>query len=240
MSFGQQPVIGPDDADHRNVDVREKCRSGSQRRQRAEDGDEQGEHDERIGPPQRDLNDPHGSNLLQTQKDHRESDRSRRRRRNLSESRGRVTGAADAALRGRRGIEPNRRADDYVERGRCCRGVEAGTGVQAEGDRAGGSRSRLDARVTGCLSHPRRCKRSGCGAWSRLPLLYRCWPRRHSARKNSRRPCCRPGMWISATGARGRISRRSSSAGDGRRATVSCAPRGQTNQPRSTTGTRTR
>ena len=153
----QQPGIGPDDTDHRNVDIGKDVGGSPQRRQRAEDGNEKGEYDKRIRPPERDLNDPHGSSLLQTRKGRRESGRSRRRLRNLSESRGRVTGATDAALRGKGRIEPNRRAHDYVERGRCCQRVEGGTGVQAEDDWAGGRRPRLDARVTGCWSSPRRC-----------------------------------------------------------------------------------
>ena len=65
---GQEPVIGPDDADDRNVDVGKDVGRRAQRRQRSEDRDEEGEDDEGVGPPQRDLNDPHVSDLLQKQK----------------------------------------------------------------------------------------------------------------------------------------------------------------------------
>ena len=58
---GQQPVIGPDDADHRNIDVGKDVGRRAQRRQRAENRNEKGEDDEGIRPPQRDLNDPHVS-----------------------------------------------------------------------------------------------------------------------------------------------------------------------------------
>ena len=61
---GQQPVIGPDDADHRNVDVREDIGGRAQRRQPAKDRDEEGEHHKGVGPPQGDLNDPHVGYLL--------------------------------------------------------------------------------------------------------------------------------------------------------------------------------
>ena len=44
----------PDDRDHRNADVRKNIDRRAQRRQRADDENDQREHDERVGPPQRD------------------------------------------------------------------------------------------------------------------------------------------------------------------------------------------
>ena len=60
----QQPVIGPDDADDRNVDVGKDVGRRQQRGADAEQGDDDREHDERIGTPERGENDPHCRYLL--------------------------------------------------------------------------------------------------------------------------------------------------------------------------------
>ncbi len=120
----QQPVIGPDHADDRNVDVGKNVDRRAQSRQRSEDRDEEGEHHEGVGPPQGDLNDPHVGYLLPNSPalGNRGGDMpSTPIYRNRAS---RVTSAADAALRARSRIEPNRRADHYVERDRYCQGVE--------------------------------------------------------------------------------------------------------------------
>ncbi len=49
----RQPGILPDDADHRNADVGKDIGRRPQRRQRADDQDQQRQHDERIGARQR-------------------------------------------------------------------------------------------------------------------------------------------------------------------------------------------
>ena len=49
----QQPVVGPDDADDRNVDVREDVGRRLAAPRNAEKRDENRQHDERVGPPQR-------------------------------------------------------------------------------------------------------------------------------------------------------------------------------------------
>ena len=51
--IGRQAGILPDDADHRNADVGEDVGRRPQRRQRADDQDQQRQHDERIGARQR-------------------------------------------------------------------------------------------------------------------------------------------------------------------------------------------
>src|SRR4029077_20899433 len=59
----RKPVVGPDHADDRDVDVGEDVDRGAPRGEHAEDGDEQGEDDKGVGPPQGDLYDPHVSRL---------------------------------------------------------------------------------------------------------------------------------------------------------------------------------
>ena len=85
----QQPVIGPDDADDRNVDVGENVGRRPHRRQHAEDRNQEGEDDESVWPPQRDLNDPHVSCLPpKAPFPERESDRAPRRRRKSTRTQG--------------------------------------------------------------------------------------------------------------------------------------------------------
>src|SRR5271156_4039521 len=55
----QQPGIGPDHADDRNIDAGEYIGGRAQRRSRTEDRDEHREHDKRVGPPEGYLNNPH-------------------------------------------------------------------------------------------------------------------------------------------------------------------------------------
>ena len=57
----QQPVIGPDDADHRNIDVRKDIGRREQRRAYAEKRDQQRENDESVRAPERNLDDPHAA-----------------------------------------------------------------------------------------------------------------------------------------------------------------------------------
>ena len=63
----QEPVIGPHHADDRNIDVGKDVGRRPQRRQRAEDRNQEGEDDKGVWPPQRDLNDPHVSCLPPTE-----------------------------------------------------------------------------------------------------------------------------------------------------------------------------
>ena len=60
----QQPVIGPDHADDRNIDIGKDVGRRQRRGADAEDGDHDGEHHERVRTPQRGKNDPHCRNLL--------------------------------------------------------------------------------------------------------------------------------------------------------------------------------
>jgi hypothetical protein len=59
----QKPGVGPDDADHRNIDVGKNVSRRPQRRQGAEDRYKKGEDNKSVWPPQGDLNDPHVSFL---------------------------------------------------------------------------------------------------------------------------------------------------------------------------------
>ena len=61
---GQQPVVGPDHADDRNVDVGKDVDRRKQRGEHAENRNDDGKHDECVGPPQGDFDDPHGCDLL--------------------------------------------------------------------------------------------------------------------------------------------------------------------------------
>jgi uncharacterized Fe-S cluster protein YjdI len=56
---GQKPVIGPDDADHRNIDVWKYVGRGADGGKPTENGDQESEHHKGIGAPQGGLNDPH-------------------------------------------------------------------------------------------------------------------------------------------------------------------------------------
>ena len=57
--FGREAVIRPDDADDGNIDVRKDVRRRAQDRERPEDKDQHGEHDERVGAPEGQIDDPH-------------------------------------------------------------------------------------------------------------------------------------------------------------------------------------
>src|SRR5437667_250689 len=56
-----EAVIVPDDADHRNVDVRENVRWGAENCQRPHNYDEYRHHHKCIWPPQRQSDNPHNS-----------------------------------------------------------------------------------------------------------------------------------------------------------------------------------
>ena len=62
----QKPVIGRHHTDDGNVDVGEYVDRRPQAGQRSEDRNEEGEHHKGVGPPQRDLHDPHVRNLPST------------------------------------------------------------------------------------------------------------------------------------------------------------------------------
>ena len=49
---GRQAGVLPHDADHRNLNVRKDVGRGAQRRERAEDENQQRKHHERVGTPQ--------------------------------------------------------------------------------------------------------------------------------------------------------------------------------------------
>ena len=96
---GRQAVVGPDDADHRNVDVGKNVGRRAERRQPAEDHDQEGHHHEGVGPPQGDLNDPHAGCLLPDRSGRRRIGRVLARpRANLYELAEEVTGVADAGF----------------------------------------------------------------------------------------------------------------------------------------------
>jgi hypothetical protein len=57
--LGGKAVIRPDDADYRDVDVREDIGGRAQDRERADDEDQHGENHEGIWAAQRELDDPH-------------------------------------------------------------------------------------------------------------------------------------------------------------------------------------
>ena len=58
--LGRQAVVVPDDADHRDVDVREDVGRRAQDGERADDRmQDQRHHDERVGAAERESNDPH-------------------------------------------------------------------------------------------------------------------------------------------------------------------------------------
>jgi len=57
--LGGQPSVVPDDADHRNIDFRKDVRGHPQKNQWRRKEDQQRHDQERIRPPQRNLNDPH-------------------------------------------------------------------------------------------------------------------------------------------------------------------------------------
>ena len=61
---GRQPVVSPYDGDDRNVDIGENVGRRRQRRAHAEDGDDDGEHDERVRTPEGGEDDPHVDGLL--------------------------------------------------------------------------------------------------------------------------------------------------------------------------------
>src|SRR6202012_5378972 len=61
----QQTVIGPDNADHRNIDVWEDIGRREQRCAYAEKRYKQRQNDESIGAPERNLDDPHATILLE-------------------------------------------------------------------------------------------------------------------------------------------------------------------------------
>ena len=54
----RQAGVSPHDADHRNVDIGKDVGRSPDRRQRAEDQDDDGQDDERVRPLQRDADDP--------------------------------------------------------------------------------------------------------------------------------------------------------------------------------------
>jgi hypothetical protein len=58
----QQPGVGPDDADDRNIDAGKYVGWRPHRRQRTEDRDEKRQHDKRVRPPEGYLNNPHFNN----------------------------------------------------------------------------------------------------------------------------------------------------------------------------------
>jgi hypothetical protein len=49
--FGRKTLIVPDDADHRNVDLREDVRGSAQNYDRREEQDQECHHDKGVGPP---------------------------------------------------------------------------------------------------------------------------------------------------------------------------------------------
>jgi len=57
--FGREPVVLPDDAHDREVDVGEDVDRHRRDRGAAQDGDQQGQNDERIRTPQREPDNPH-------------------------------------------------------------------------------------------------------------------------------------------------------------------------------------
>ena len=57
--LGGKAVIRPDDADHRDVDVREDIGRRAEYRERADDEDQHRENHECVGAAQRELDDPH-------------------------------------------------------------------------------------------------------------------------------------------------------------------------------------
>src|SRR4029077_15048554 len=60
----QEAVVGPDDADHGNVDVRENVGRSTKRSRCAKQRNYDRKHNECVRSPKRDLNDPHGGPLL--------------------------------------------------------------------------------------------------------------------------------------------------------------------------------
>ena len=50
--LGRKPLIVPDHADHRNINVRENVRGRAQNHDRGENQDQQRHHDEGVGPAQ--------------------------------------------------------------------------------------------------------------------------------------------------------------------------------------------
>ena len=96
---GRKPIIGPDDADNRYVDVRKNVGRGPQRREPTKDRNQEAEHHKGVRPPQGDLNDPHASYLLPKRHGRRRIGQSLRARTlNLYEPAGDVTGIADAGF----------------------------------------------------------------------------------------------------------------------------------------------
>ena len=59
--LGRDAAVGPDDADHRDVDHREDVGGRREDGDAAQDGDEHRHHHEGVGAPQRQPDDPHGS-----------------------------------------------------------------------------------------------------------------------------------------------------------------------------------